>query len=57
MVSLIAFMGILFIGMNENLLKRILKALVGFASGTLLGGAFLHLLLEATEVDVTLAPS
>lgn len=46
-VSLISFVGIIFIGLKESLLKRIVMALVGFASGTLLGGAFLHLLPEA----------
>ncbi|MEM2092881.1 MAG: ZIP family metal transporter [Candidatus Bathyarchaeia archaeon] len=46
-VSLIAFIGILFIGLREKLLNRITMLLVGFASGTLLGGAFLHLLPEA----------
>jgi len=46
-VSLVAFIGILFIGLKEKLLKRALMALVGFASGTLLGGALLHLLPEA----------
>lgn len=46
-VSLIAFIGILFIGLREKLLNRITMLLVGFASGTLLGGTFLHLLPEA----------
>jgi len=46
-VSLIAFIGIIFIGLNEKALKRVLTALVGFASGTLLGNAFLHLIPEA----------
>ncbi|MEM2105995.1 MAG: ZIP family metal transporter [Candidatus Bathyarchaeia archaeon] len=46
-VSLIAFIGIIFIGLKEKALKRILTALVGFASGTLLGDAFLHLIPEA----------
>ncbi|MCS7095629.1 MAG: ZIP family metal transporter [Candidatus Bathyarchaeota archaeon] len=46
-VSLIAFIGILFIGLKEKLFNRITVLLVGFASGTLLGGAFLHLLPEA----------
>ncbi|MGB9741426.1 MAG: ZIP family metal transporter [Candidatus Bathyarchaeales archaeon] len=46
-VSLIAFIGILFIGLKEDKLKRLTTILVGFASGTLLGGAFLHLLPEA----------
>ncbi len=46
-VSLIAFIGIIFIGLNDKMLKNITMVLVGFASGTLLGGAFLHLLPEA----------
>jgi zinc and cadmium transporter len=46
-VSLIAFVGIIFIGLKEEILKHITMALVGFASGTLLGGAFLHLLPES----------
>ncbi|MEM2118018.1 MAG: ZIP family metal transporter [Candidatus Bathyarchaeia archaeon] len=52
-VSLIAFAGIIFIGSKESFLKRILMALVGFSSGTLLGGAFLHLLPEAYEANKT----
>jgi zinc and cadmium transporter len=48
-VSLAAFVGIIFIGLNEKLLKRVLMALVGFASGTLLGGTFLELLPEAID--------
>jgi zinc and cadmium transporter len=48
-VSLLAFTGILFIGLREAFLKRILMALVGFASGSLIGGAFIHLLPEALE--------
>ncbi|MDH5459819.1 MAG: ZIP family metal transporter, partial [Candidatus Bathyarchaeota archaeon] len=46
-VSLISFVGIIFIGLKEKFLRRILTVLVSFASGTLLGGAFLHLLPEA----------
>ena len=46
-VSLIAFIGVLFIGLKEDKLKRLTTTLVGFASGTLLGGAFLHLLPES----------
>jgi len=46
-VSLSAFVGVFFVLLNENRLRRILMGLVGFASGTLLGGAFLHLLPEA----------
>ena len=50
-VSLIAFIGIIFIGLKEKLLKHITMVLVGFASGTLLGGAFLHLLPEALNPE------
>jgi len=50
-VSLISFVGVIFIGFKEELLKRIVMALVGFASGTLLGGAFLHLLPEALSQE------
>ncbi len=46
-VSLMSFAGVIFIGLKENLLRRLMTALVGFASGTLLGGAFIHLLPEA----------
>ncbi|MEM0057777.1 MAG: ZIP family metal transporter [Candidatus Bathyarchaeia archaeon] len=48
-VSLIAFIGIVFTGMREDMLNRITIVLVGFASGTLIGGAFLHLLPESLE--------
>ncbi|MEM3616992.1 MAG: ZIP family metal transporter [Candidatus Bathyarchaeia archaeon] len=46
-VSFIAFIGIIFMGLKEEKLKRLTMVLVGFASGTLLGGAFLHLLPES----------
>ena len=54
-VSLIAFVGLIFAGMREERLNRVTMLLVGFASGTLIGGAFLHLLPEAleSENDVT----
>jgi zinc and cadmium transporter len=52
-ISLVAFIGIVFIGLKEGTLKRVLMALVGFSSGTLLGGAFLHLLPEAISEDAT----
>lgn len=48
-VSLVAFVGIIFAGLKEAFLKRILMALVGFASGSLIGGAFIHLLPEAVR--------
>jgi len=48
-VSLIAFIGVLFIGLNDIFLKRILMIFISFASGSLIGGAFFHLLPEALE--------
>ncbi|MBS7632526.1 ZIP family metal transporter [Candidatus Bathyarchaeota archaeon] len=51
-VSLISFIGIIFIGLKEELLKRILMVLIGFSSGTLLGSAFLDLLPEALAEEV-----
>jgi zinc and cadmium transporter len=52
-VSLISLTGIIFIGLKEGLLKRILMVLVSFSSGTLLGGAFIHLLPESIEMNET----
>ncbi len=46
-VSFVAFIGIIFIGLKEDKLKRLTVVLVGFAAGTLIGGAFLHLLPES----------
>lgn len=46
-VSLIAFVGLIFVGLKENLLKRLLMVLISFSSGTLLGSAFLDLMPEA----------
>ena len=42
-------MGILLFGLKEAFLKRTLMSLVAFASGSLIGGAFIHLLPEAFE--------
>ncbi len=48
-ISLIAFIGIFTLAMNENLLRKILMALVSLSAGALMGGAFIHLLPEAVE--------
>jgi zinc and cadmium transporter len=48
-VSLISFVGAIFVGLKEDLLKRLLMILVGFSSGTLIGSAFLDLLPEALD--------
>jgi zinc and cadmium transporter len=49
-VSLISFIGVIFISLKDSLLRRIVMVLVGFASGTLLGGAFFDLLPEAVDM-------
>ncbi len=51
LVSLISLIGVIFIGLNEGRLKSLTMVLVGFASGTLLGGAFFHLLPESINPD------
>jgi zinc and cadmium transporter len=50
-VSLISFVGAVFAGLKENLLRRVVMVFVGFASGTLLGGAFINLLPEALSAE------
>ncbi len=46
-VSLISLVGIFTLGMKTNVFNKILILLVGFAAGSLIGDAFLHLLPEA----------
>jgi len=48
-VSLISFIGVFFMGLKEAVVGRILMALVGFASGSLIGAVFFDLLPEAAE--------
>lgn len=47
LMSLIAVVGGLFVFLPEPLLKRLLKPLVAFAAGSLLGGALFHMLPHA----------
>lgn len=49
LVSLISFIGLLFLAVKKEILQKFLLFLVSFATGGLLGGAFLHLLPEAVE--------
>lgn len=52
LVSLFAFVGVFTLAMSPKTLKKILLALVGLSAGTLIGGAFLHLIPEAlTEME------
>jgi zinc and cadmium transporter len=48
-VSLVSFIGVFFMGLKEAVLGRILMALVGFASGSLIGAVFFELIPEAAE--------
>lgn len=48
-VCLISLIGIITLAVKENLLQKILFCLIGFSAGSLIGGAFLHLLPEALE--------
>ncbi len=52
LVSGISLIGIFFLSMSEKLFRKLLLMLVSFASGTLLGGAFLHLIPEALSAPV-----
>jgi zinc and cadmium transporter len=49
LVSLVSFVGLLFLAVKKEILQRFLLFLVSFATGGLLGGAFLHLLPEAVD--------
>ncbi|MFN4133555.1 MAG: ZIP family metal transporter [Candidatus Hadarchaeales archaeon] len=49
-VSLLSFVGAGTLILTGKMLKKILLVLVGFAAGTLIGGAFLHLLPESIEL-------
>ena len=47
LVSIISMIGVLLLVIKDNVLKKTTLVLVSFASGTLLGGAFLHLIPES----------
>ena len=48
-ISLVSFLGVFFMALNVDRLRRVLLFLVSFAAGSLLGDVFLHLLPELTE--------
>lgn len=47
LISLLSFVGLLFLAVKKEFLQKLLLFLVSLATGGLLGGAFLHLLPEA----------
>jgi len=60
LVSLLSFVGVLFLAFKKEKLQKLLLFLVSFAAGGLLGDAFLHLLPEAVEetgfnIEISLA--
>jgi zinc and cadmium transporter len=50
-ISLIAFNGAFTLSSNDALLRKMLLILVSLSAGTMIGGAFIHLLPEAAEVS------
>jgi len=48
-VSLLSFIGVLFLAVKKSILQKLLLFLVSFAAGGMLGGAFIHLLPEAID--------
>jgi zinc and cadmium transporter len=49
LISLISLIGIIAIGINTKLLRKILVYMVSFSAGALLGDVFIHLLPELVE--------
>ena len=45
-VSLVSLVGVIYLALKPDTLKRVLFWLISFAAGTMLGGAFIHLLPE-----------
>ncbi len=51
LVSLISLVGILMVGLSQKKIKNIIFFLVSFSAGSLMGGAFFHLIPEAIELS------
>lgn len=51
LVSIVSFIGVITLSMSDRLLKKMLLFLVSFSAGALFGGAFFHLIPEATEAS------
>ena len=54
LVSSVSLIGVISLSLHRKFLDRILLLLVSLSAGTLLGGAFLHLIPEAAENGFTL---
>ncbi|MDD4908891.1 MAG: ZIP family metal transporter, partial [Candidatus Omnitrophica bacterium] len=50
LVSLLSFVGALALVIKGGLLQEVLFLLVAFSAGTMIGGAFFHLVPEALEM-------
>lgn len=53
LVSLVSLVGIAILSLKERMLRQALLCLVSFSAGTMLGGAFIHLIPEAAEGGFT----
>ncbi|MFA5887482.1 MAG: ZIP family metal transporter [Candidatus Nanoarchaeia archaeon] len=47
--SLVGFIGVISLWLSDRIMNKLLVLLMAFSAGTLLGGAFFHLLAEAVE--------
>jgi zinc and cadmium transporter len=52
-VSLVSFVGILSLSLNETRLRKILLYMVSFSAGSLFGDSFIHLIPEAIEGNLS----
>lgn len=52
LISLVALIGIIFLGFHQEKLKKIVIYLVSFSAGALLGDVFIHLLPEMAEEGI-----
>ena len=50
-VGLIGLIGVVTLGLNKKLLEKIVYWLVAFSAGTLLGGAFFHLMVNQIPLE------
>jgi len=48
-VSAISLIGVIFLGIKQDVFNEMIESLISFASGALLGGALIHLLPEAVK--------